>query len=150
MSTSLWLGVPWFDIKSCGTSVWLCCDYFHQILRFAISNHISLKTTNYGPKTPSSIALRFIGGPIPARWRQFLPTSNRSLPLLVMILPRSRASFLLYGSLCLAFMMERVSWVILEEKLREVFDFFQVSRFHVLLWASQMMKESMESLEHIS
>lgn len=103
------------------------CDYFHQILRFAISNHISLKTTNYGPKTPSSIALRFIGGPIPARWQQFLPTSNRSLPLLVMILPRSRASFLLYGSLCLAFMMERVSWVEFGRKNCGKFSIF--SRF---------------------
>ena len=31
-----------------------------------------------------------------------------------------------------------------KEKLREVFNFFQVYRFHVLLCASQMMKESME------
>ena len=31
-----------------------------------------------------------------------------------------------------------------KEKLRDVFHFFQIYRFHVLLCASQMMKESME------
>ena len=34
MSTWLWLGVAWFHVNSCSTSVWLFVVYFHKILRF--------------------------------------------------------------------------------------------------------------------